>query len=76
MPNGGLKMTARAIAVGLWLIAGVMFAAPGHAQDSAFISAIRIDGNQRIEDATVISYMKTVVGDRFDPERINDSLKT
>ncbi len=71
-----MRYAARAIAVGLWLIAGVMFAAPGHAQDSAFISAIRIEGNQRIEDATVISYMKTVVGDRFDPGRINDSLKS
>ena len=40
------------------------------------IAAIRVDGNQRIEAATVVSYMKVVAGDRFDPERINDSLKS
>lgn len=43
---------------------------------SDVITEIRVDGNQRIEDATVISYMKTVVGDRFEAGRINDSLKS
>lgn len=51
----------------------------GQAQEtgaSDVITSIRVDGNQRIEDATVISYMKTVVGDGFDAGRINDSLKS
>jgi len=40
------------------------------------ITAIRVEGNQRIEDTTVVSYLKTVVGDRFDAGRINESLKS
>jgi outer membrane protein insertion porin family len=63
--------------------AGVLAAVlgPASAQDQQsgrndVIAAIRVEGNQRIEDATVISYMKVVAGDRFDPERINESLKS
>ncbi|MDP6951664.1 MAG: POTRA domain-containing protein, partial [Alphaproteobacteria bacterium] len=40
------------------------------------IRAIRVEGNQRIENATVISYMKLVIGDRFDNIRANESLKS
>ena len=40
------------------------------------IQAIRVDGNQRIEAGTVLSYMSVSVGDPFDPDRIDRSLKT
>ncbi|WP_193370572.1 outer membrane protein assembly factor BamA [Pelagibius marinus] len=39
------------------------------------IEAIRIEGTQRIEAATVRSYMRVNPGDPFDPVRLDDSLK-
>jgi outer membrane protein insertion porin family len=40
------------------------------------IQAIVVTGNQRIETGTIQSYMVVEPGDPFDPDRINDSLKT
>jgi outer membrane protein insertion porin family len=39
------------------------------------IADIRVDGTQRIEAATVRSYMRVNPGDPFDPVRLDDSLK-
>jgi outer membrane protein insertion porin family len=46
------------------------------AQTSETIRQIRIEGNQRIEDRTVQSYLLVSPGDAFDPARIDLSLKT
>ncbi len=40
------------------------------------IQAIRVEGNQRIEDGTIRSYMLVRVGDAFDADRLDRSLKT
>ena len=40
------------------------------------IAAIAVSGNQRIETGTIESYMVVQPGDPFDPDRINDSVKT
>ena len=40
------------------------------------IDAIRIEGNQRIEESTVRSYMLVQAGDPFDPDQLDRSLKT
>ncbi|MEQ9314541.1 MAG: outer membrane protein assembly factor BamA [Henriciella sp.] len=40
------------------------------------IRSILVEGNQRIEDRTVQSYLLVEAGDPFDPERIDLSLKT
>ena len=40
------------------------------------IGAITVSGNQRIETGTIESYMVVQPGDPFDPNRINDSVKT
>ncbi|MFP6755373.1 MAG: outer membrane protein assembly factor BamA [Alphaproteobacteria bacterium] len=40
------------------------------------INSVRVVGNQRIEKETIVSYLKTAVGDRFDSSRIDESLKT
>jgi outer membrane protein insertion porin family len=40
------------------------------------ISRIIVEGTQRIEPETVTSYMHISAGDPFDPERIDESLKT
>jgi len=40
------------------------------------IQAITVEGNQRIEAGTIRSYMLVTVGDPFDPDRLDRSLKT
>ena len=40
------------------------------------IQAITVQGNQRIEQGTIRSYMLVQPGDAFDPDRIDRSLKT
>ncbi len=40
------------------------------------IAAIQVTGNQRIESGTVIAYMVVQPGDPFDPDKINQSVKT
>ncbi len=47
--------------------------APG---DGTVVSAIRIEGSQRIEQGTIRSYMLLQPGDRYDPDRVDRSLKT
>ena len=40
------------------------------------ITAIRVQGNQRIEESTIRSYMLVQPGDAFDPDRLDRSLKS
>jgi outer membrane protein insertion porin family len=40
------------------------------------IAAIKVEGNQRIETGTILSYMLVQTGDPFDPDRLDRSLKT
>lgn len=44
--------------------------------DGGIIREIRVEGSQRIEGATVRSYLTLVPGDAFDPEKIDQSLKS
>jgi outer membrane protein insertion porin family len=46
------------------------------AQTGGTIQAITVQGNQRIEAGTIRSYMLVAVGDPFDPDRLDRSLKT
>ena len=50
--------------------------APGRAAAGVAIRRIVVEGNQRIEPATITSYLLVRPGDTFDPERIDLSLKT
>ncbi len=45
------------------------------AQDTTAVRDIVIEGNQRIEKETVLSYIKLKVGETLDPDAVNDSLK-
>jgi len=45
------------------------------AQNTPTVNAIRVEGTQRIEDATIQSYMFIKEGDPIDPQRVNKSLK-
>ncbi len=47
-----------------------------YAQSGETIRSIKVEGNQRIEDRTVLSYLLVEPGDVFDPDRIDLSLKT
>lgn len=54
-------------------VASVRFA---HAQSPGVVRGIVVEGTQRIEPATVRSYLLIQVGDPFDPSRIDRSLKS
>jgi outer membrane protein insertion porin family len=51
-------------------------AAAGPLRSGGTIQSIKVEGNQRIESATVLSYMLVQPGDPFDPDRLDRSLKT
>jgi outer membrane protein insertion porin family len=46
------------------------------APEGGTIAAIRVEGNQRIEPGTILSYMTVQPGDTFDPDKLDRSLKT
>ena len=56
----------------------LVFAMPAGAQNMFTgepIANIRVEGNQRIEQETVLSYMQLSAGDRFEPQGIDRALK-
>jgi outer membrane protein insertion porin family len=63
----------------LWLVAALFSAAVwtphAYAQDSDLIEIIAVQGNQRVEPATIRTYMTVREGDPFDPARIDRSIK-
>ncbi len=48
---------------------------PIRALPGGVVSAITVQGNQRIEQGTILSYMLLQPGDPFDPDRLDRSLK-
>ncbi len=68
------------LAVGLLValmvgVAADVAVSTARAQASNVVSEIVVDGAQRIDPATVRSYLLIQPGDRFDPERLDRSLK-
>ncbi|MFI5001770.1 MAG: outer membrane protein assembly factor BamA [Reyranellales bacterium] len=66
--------------VGLWLAAACVLAPAAALAQTApsgsdLIREIRIEGTQRIEPETARSYLTVHLGDRFDSEKLDDSLK-
>jgi outer membrane protein insertion porin family len=51
-------------------------AAPVPVRTGGAIQAIKVEGNQRIEAGTILSYMLVQPGDPFDGDRLDRSLKT
>ncbi|MFA5122212.1 outer membrane protein assembly factor BamA [Zavarzinia sp.] len=49
--------------------------AAGARSEAPVIGSIRVEGNQRVEPETVLSYMTVHAGDRFDPLQVDQSLK-
>jgi outer membrane protein insertion porin family len=66
----GLKRSAAWMLVLLALVLG------GESRAQSVISEIRVSGVQRIDPETVRSYLSVRVGDPFDPDRLDRSLKT
>lgn len=63
-----------------WLLAAALVTVPvaGHpvlAQTGGVVSAIRVEGNQRIEPDTVRSYLLLAPGDRYQADVVDQSLK-
>jgi len=56
-------------------LATLIFAALVNHAAAAPLKGIRIDGNQRIESETILSYLPIKVGDEFDPSKLDESLK-
>lgn len=76
-PTPKMPAICRTVACfGLWLF--VMLAAPtlAHAQGADTIRQIKVEGTQRIEPATVLSYISLQAGDRFDTVKLNRALKS
>ncbi|MEZ6011544.1 MAG: outer membrane protein assembly factor BamA [Hyphomonas sp.] len=72
-----MRHPATAIALALCLTSAIApWAEPARAQQSeGTIRTIRVEGNQRVEDRTVLSYLLVEPGDPFNPSRIDLSLK-
>jgi outer membrane protein insertion porin family len=54
----------------------VAVAAPAAAQDGPVVSRINVEGNQRIEESTVLSYMVVREGLAYSQQQVDQSLKT
>lgn len=66
--------------VGVMLALVLLWPAPGHAQTKPpagpdVIQEVRVEGTNRIEVESVLSYMLIKPGDPFDPQRMDASLK-
>lgn len=79
-----MKLTSALLQrLGIALMAAVMslpvfIAFPAHtalAAEAPLIEAVRVEGTQRIEASTVLSYINVQAGDRFEPEALNRALK-
>ena len=75
--TAGRGGAGRRVVALLMLAALLVTAAWGKAQAQELIlDRVRVEGNQRVEAATVQSYMTLRPGDRITPSRIDRSLKT
>jgi outer membrane protein insertion porin family len=59
----------------LWSFLCCLFPGAAFAQAGETIREIRVEGTQRIEPATVLSYVSIRAGDRFDNAALNNALK-
>ena len=58
------------------LVALFVAVAPAVAQDGPVVSRINVEGNQRIEESTVLSYMVIREGLAYSQQQVDQSLKT
>ena len=79
MGDWGLRKLLERLIVAVGFVGVLIASYPSAAQNNMFtgepIANIRVEGNQRIEADTVISYMQLSSGDRFDAAKIDRALK-
>lgn len=68
-----LMATVMALPVFVAMPSGVAVAVA--ATTAPLIEAVRVEGTQRIEASTVLSYINIQAGDRFEPDALNRALK-
>jgi outer membrane protein insertion porin family len=61
--------------VACFVFLSIIGVSSAHAQYGDVVAAVKVEGVQRIEPATVISYLTVKQGDTFDGESVNESLK-
>ena len=81
----GARLVAALVRVNLTRLFAVLavaavaaFAAPSGARaqsDTDIVELIAVQGNQRVEPATIRTYLTVREGDTFDPARIDRSIK-
>lgn len=70
------KVKAAALAAALLGgTAPIVIPVAAYAQSSGLIRDIQVEGNNRIESATVNAYLTVAAGDSYDAQQINNSLK-
>ena len=63
-------------AIGAWALIILSFSVLPCAADDAKITLIEVQGNKRIETATILAKIKTKEGDIFSPSQIKEDIKT
>ena len=66
---------ALGLVIGLWLVLGAFVAPVAKAQPVGTVQDIVVQGNERVEDLTVESYLALRRGDVFDNQAIDQSLR-
>ena len=72
--DGHFSLTRRARAMGLAVLTAGIVAGSAQAQTFQFFS-FEIEGNQRIEDATILSFIDLPTGQSVSAARVNDGLQ-
>lgn len=74
--KGRRASALRAIVTAAMFAICVIAASPAALAQQATIKKVRVEGTQRIEPATVMSYIDVQAGDPFDPARLDKALKS
>lgn len=70
-----MKISGSSFAALLWLVAFVFMGVPD-ASAAEHVRQIRVDGAERVEPTTVLSYMNIRVGDAFDQSSMDSAVKS
>ena len=71
-----MTRSLRLLPLAVALLVALLQPGPAVAQPSDVVRRIIVEGNQRIEPSTVESYLAIRPGDPFDPQKIDDSIKS
>ena len=69
-------MLNKAVAVGLCVLSLICLSVISHAAEEPKITMVEVQGNRRIETATILAKIKTREGNTFSPSQIKEDIKT